>query len=65
MRPHPYDNDHNLLVGRAFRDMVGHLIREAAQSQTYVDLKVGAHVNAVAQAAYDLGVHEAVLPSRN
>lgn len=64
MRPHTHDQQHNLTVGVAFRNMVGHLIAEASGSQRYVDERVGAHVNAVAQAAYDLGRYE-VEPSMN
>jgi hypothetical protein len=66
MRPHTYDRQHNLSVGAAFRDLVTDLIRECGRDdQKYVDEGVGEHVNAVAGAAYDLGVREACTPSQN
>ena len=66
MRPHPHDHEHNLRVGAAFRKLVGDLVRECGgfDQQVYIDEKVGEHVNAIAQAAYDLGRHE-VEPSQN
>jgi len=66
MRPHTQDRQHNLTVGAAFRTLVGDLVRECGgDDQKYVDEGVGEHVNAVAGAAYDLGVHEACIPSQN
>lgn len=64
MRPHTHDRDHNQQVGTAFRTLVGDLVVESNGSQTYIDQKVGEHVNAVARAAYDLGQSE-VRPSLN
>lgn len=63
MRPHRHDHEHNLEVGRAFRKLVNDLFSEGWDGQS-VDRCVGEHVNAVAQAAYDLGVNE-VQPSMN
>jgi len=63
MRPHRYDQQHNLTVGRAFRLLVGDLVVEG-YGQPEIDQMVGEQVNAVAQAAYDMGVRE-VRPSKN
>ena len=63
MRPHRHDQHHNLEVGRAFREHVGQLVREGF-GQSEIDRSVGEHVNAVAQASYDLGIQE-VRPSEN
>jgi hypothetical protein len=63
MRPHIFDREHNQRVGEAFRDFVGDMIREGFDSRL-VDLQIGEKVNAIAQAAYDLGVGE-VQPSQN
>ena len=73
MRPHTHDHEHNMTVGRAFRMLVHDLVTEAGQRgqysdvQGFVDRGVGEHVNAVAQAAYDLAVHEVqhAPPSQN
>lgn len=63
MRPHRFDQEHNLTVGRAFRTLVGDLVSEG-NNQVEIDRSVGEHVNAVAQAAYDLGLRE-LAPSQN
>lgn len=63
MRPHPYDREHNSRVGQAFAQFVDHLLGEERTDEE-IDQAVGYHVNAVMQAAYDMGVRE-IEPSLN
>lgn len=63
MRPHRNDLKHNRDVGVAFRNMVQEYMDQGA-GQWAIDVAVGSHVNAVAQAAYDLALQE-LQPSQN
>ena len=63
-RPHAEDQQHNRTVGRALRLYAADLDREGVPLPE-VDRAVGISINTVAQAAYDLGAREAVIPSVN
>jgi hypothetical protein len=64
MRPHPNDQDHNLSVGVALRELILSLWDDGYRGD-HLNREVGATINSLSQKAYDLGLKDAVVPSRN